>query len=195
MWLLVNVGGRPTPDGPPRERALMLKRCQICQFNSGITASRIGLATREKGRIDPVATQPISIPGELPSEIVALIDKVLGGFNNKDHALYNSAFGGDAVVIDGIAPYRWTGQNAQARWLSDAEKWLHDFGVESETLVCDKIVHAAVVGTYAYVVISATLHLKLKGGQSGSRPGILTFTFAKQGDEWKVGSQAWGRLS
>jgi ketosteroid isomerase-like protein len=99
------------------------------------------------------------------------------------------------VVIDGIAPYRWTGSNAQARWLSDAEKWLHDFGVEKETLVCDKIVHTAVVGTYAYVVILATLSLALNGGQSGSRQGILTFTFAKQDDEWKVGSQAWGRLS
>jgi len=128
-----------------------------------------------------------------------VIDKVLGGFNNKDSALYNSAFGADAVVIDGIAPYRWIGPNAQARWFSDAEKWLHDFGVEQETLVIDKIVHFAVVGTSAYVVISATLSLalslKLKGGQSGSRPGVLTFTLAKQGDEWKVGSQSWGRLS
>jgi hypothetical protein len=43
--------------------------------------------------------------------------------------------------------------------------------------------------------ISATLLLKLKGGKSGSRPGILTFTLAKQGDEWKVESPAWGRVS
>jgi len=131
------------------------------------------------------------MPSEVPSEIKALIDNLVGGFNNKDSALYNSAFGGYVVVIDGLAPYRWTGSNAQARWFSDAAKWLHDFGVENETLVCDKIVHAAVVGTYAYVVISVALHLKLKGGQSGSRPGILTVAFAKQGNEWKVGSQAW----
>ena len=142
-----------------------------------------------------MAAQPILMPSEVPSEIKVLIDNLVSGFNNKDSTLYNSAFGGDAVVIDGIAPYRWTGSNAQARWLSDAVKWLHDFGVESENLVCDKILHATVAGTYAYVVISATLHLKLKGGQSGSRPGILTLTFAKQGNEWKVGSQAWGRLS
>ena len=65
----------------------------------------------------------------------------------------------------------------------------------SRTIVCDKIVHAAVVGNYAYVVISATLFFELKGGQNGSKPGILTLTCAKQGDEWKVGSQAWARLS
>lgn len=142
-----------------------------------------------------MAAQPISRPNEPPPEIKALIDTVLGGFNRKDSVLYNSAFGGDVVVIDGIAPYRWTGPNAQARWFSDAEKWVQDFGVESETIVCDRIVHASVVGTHAYAVLSATLFFSLKGGHSGSNPGILTFTFAKQGDKWKVESQAWGRLS
>ena len=142
-----------------------------------------------------MAVQPIPMPNEAPAEINAVIDKLVSGFNNKDAVLYNSAFSGDAIVIDGIAPYRWTGPDAPAHWFSDAGKWLHDFGVENENLVCDKIVHAAVVGKSAYVVISATLHLKLKGGQSGSRPGILTLTFAKHGDEWKVGCQAWGRLS
>ena len=135
------------------------------------------------------------MPNETPADIKALIDNLVDGFNNKDFALYNSAFGEDAVIIDGIAPYRWTGSSAQDRWLSDAVKWLHAFGIEGENLVCDKIVHAAVVGKYAYVVISATLHLTLKGGQRDRRSGILTLTFAKQGDHWKVESQAWGRLS
>lgn len=120
---------------------------------------------------------------------------MLGGFNGKDSALYNSAFGEDAVVIDGIAPYRWTGPNARARWFLDAQKWVHDFGVETETLVSDRIVHSAVVVGHAYVFLSATLLFSLKGGRSGSIPGTLTFAFAKQGDAWNVGSQACGRLS
>lgn len=141
-----------------------------------------------------VATQPSFVPNKLPAEIKALIDTVLGGFNGKDSARYNSAFGRDVVVIDGIAPYRWTGPNAQARWFSDAEKWVHDFSVENENLVSDRIVHAAVGETHAYVVLSATLFFSVKG-ERGSRPGILTFTFAKQGEAWKVESQAWARLS
>lgn len=142
-----------------------------------------------------MAAQPNPMPNEPPAEIKAVIDTVLDGFNNKDSVLYNSAFSRDAIVIDGIAPYRWTGPNAPARWFSDAEKWVHEFGVENENIACDKIVHAAVVGTHAYVVLSATLSFSLKGGQTGSRPGILTFTFGKQGDKWKVESQSWGRLS
>ena len=141
-----------------------------------------------------MAAQPIPMPNEPPAEIRAVIDTVLRGFNNKDSVLYNSAFSGDAIVIDGIAPYRWIGPNAPARWFSGAEMWVHEFGVENENIKCDKIIHASVVGTHAYVVLSATLSFSFKG-QNGSRPGILTFTFAKQGDKWKVESQAWGRLS
>lgn len=109
--------------------------------------------------------------------------------------MYASAFSGDAVVIDGISPYLWTGQKAPARWFSDAEKWVHDFGIESETLVVDETVHGSVVGTHAYAVLSARLLFSLKSGERGNRPGILTFTFAKQGDQWKVAAQAWGRLT
>jgi ketosteroid isomerase-like protein len=135
-----------------------------------------------------------SVPNELPVEIKALIDTVLDGFNRKDSPQYNSAFSGDAVVIDGMAPYRWTGPGAPARWFTDAEKWAHEIAVENETIDCDRIVHAALVGTHAYAVLSATHSFRLKG-QSVSRPGILTFTFAKHVDQWKVDSQAWGRLS
>lgn len=142
-----------------------------------------------------MAAEPISIPKEPPVEIKAVIETLLHGFNSKDSMLYNSAFGADAVVIDGIAPYRWTGPNAQARWFSDAEKWMHDFGVENETIICDRIVHVTVVGTHAYVVLSATLFFNLKGGQRGSRPGILTFTLTKQVNDWKIETQSWARLS
>ena len=141
-----------------------------------------------------MAAQPIAIPTELPSQIKTLIDNLVGGFNNKDSTLYSSAFGGDVVVIDGMAPYRWTGPNAQGRWFADAEKWAHDLGVTDENIAYDKVVRADVVGTHAYVVLSANLSFTLKG-QRASRLGLLTFTFAKQAGEWKIESQAWGRLS
>ncbi|HXJ88720.1 MAG TPA: nuclear transport factor 2 family protein [Candidatus Binatia bacterium] len=141
-----------------------------------------------------MAAQPISMPTELPNEIKTVIDKLLSGFNNKDSALYSSAFGGEVVVIDGMAPYRWAGPNAQGRWFADAEKWAHDLGVADENIGYDKVIRADVVDKHAYVVLSANLSFTLKG-QRASRLGILTFTLAKQGGEWKIESQAWGRLS
>ena len=131
---------------------------------------------------------------EPPSEIKALIDTVLEGFNSKNASLYESAFDGEVVIIDGIAPYRWTGPNAQGRWFADAEKWAHELGVANENIAYDSVVHAQVDGTQAYAVLSATPSFALKG-QRASRRGILTFTFGKHGDKWRIESQAWGRLS
>ena len=89
-----------------------------------------------------MAAQTIPMPKEVPAEIRALIDAVLGGFNSRDSALYNSAFGGDVVIVDGMAPYRWTGLNAQGRWFADAEEWAHDLDVTDENIVYDRIVQA-----------------------------------------------------
>ena len=90
---------------------------------------------------------------------------------------------------------RWTGPNAQGRWFAEAEKWAHDLGVAEERIAYDKIITTAPSWVAsAYVVLSAMLFFSLKG-ERGNRPGFLTFTFAKQGDEWKIATQAWGRLN
>jgi hypothetical protein len=82
--------------------------------------------------------QLISTPTEAPAEIKALIDKALDGFNRRNSAQYNSAFGADIVIVDGMAPYRWTGPNAQGRWFADAEKWAHHLGVADEKIAYDR---------------------------------------------------------
>jgi len=141
-----------------------------------------------------LATQPSSPPVEPPSDIKAVVDKALGGFNRKDSELYSNAFVADAVIVDGMAPYRWTGPNAQGRWFADAERWAHELGVADESIAYDKFIRADVVDAHAYVVLAATLSFAIRG-QHARRLGILTFTLVKQGDEWKIESQAWGRLT
>ncbi|MES2221811.1 MAG: hypothetical protein V4587_12710 [Acidobacteriota bacterium] len=116
---------------------------------------------------------------EPPREITALID---------------TAFGGEVIVVGGMAPYRWTGPNAQGRWFADAEKWVHDLGVAAEKIEEEKIIHSEVVDMHAYIVLSAALSFQVKG-QPASRNGGLNFTFARKGNNWKIESQAWGRLS
>ena len=41
-----------------------------------------------------------------PTEIQALIDKHINAFNTQNVELFLSVFGDDAIIIDGIAPYR-----------------------------------------------------------------------------------------
>jgi len=133
------------------------------------------------------------VTGKLPTELQTLIDTHIKAFNTQDRELFISVFGDTAIIIDGIAPYRWLNLNAPAHWLDDVEKWREMYGATEEHLSYEMGV-CNVEGNYAYAVISGTLSVKLKG-QSVSRTGTLTYTFAKRGPTWKIEAQAWGLTS
>ena len=69
-----------------------------------------------------------------PAVIQTLNDAHINGFNTQDNDLFLSVFGDTAIIIDGIAPYRWLNPNAPANWLDDVEKWRENLGVTSEHL-------------------------------------------------------------
>jgi hypothetical protein len=128
-----------------------------------------------------------------PAEIQTLIDNHINGFNTHDHDLFLSVFGDTAIIIDGIAPYRWLNPNAPADWLADVEKWRENLGVTSENLSYE-MGFWNVEGSSAYAVISGTLTVTFKG-QSVVRTGTLAYTFANREGVWKIEAQAWGRTS
>ena len=128
-----------------------------------------------------------------PSEIQALIDAHVNAFNTQDDHLFLSLFGDTAIIIDGIAPFRWLNPNAPANWLKDVAKWRADLGVTHEHLSYE-MGFCSVEGSSAYAVISGTLTVTLKE-QPVVRTGTLAYTFAKYDGEWKIEAQAWGRTS
>ena len=128
-----------------------------------------------------------------PDEIQTLIDNHINGFNTHDNDLFLNVFGDTAIIIDGIAPYRWLNPNAPADWLADVEKWRENLGVTSENLSYE-MGFWNVEGSSAYAVISGTLTVTFKG-QSVVRTGTLAYTFANRDGVWKIEAQAWGRTS
>jgi hypothetical protein len=130
---------------------------------------------------------------EPPVEIQTLIDNHINGFNTHNHDLFLSGFGETAIIIDGIAPYRWLNPNAPDDWLADVEKWRENLGVTSENLSYE-MGFWNVEGSSAYAVISGTLTVTFKG-QSVVRTGTLAYTFANRDGVWKIEAQAWGRTS
>ena len=129
-----------------------------------------------------------------PREIQTLIENHINGFNTQNNELFLSVFGDTAIIIDGIAPYRWLNPNAPANWLADvsrsgARPWA------SHTSTCRTKWDS---GTWrardAYAVIAGTFTVTIKG-QTVARTGTLAYTFSKHGDEWKIDAQAWGRTS
>ena len=135
----------------------------------------------------------MTVTNTLPSEIQTLIETHINGFNTQDEDLFLSVFGDTAIIIDGIAPYRWLNPNAPANWLADVEKWRKDLGVTKEHLSYE-MGFWNVEGSSAYAVISGTLTLAVKG-QSVVRTGTLAYTFRNRDGVWKIEAQAWGRTS
>ena len=63
-----------------------------------------------------------------PTEIQTLIENHINGFNTQNIELFFSVFGETAIIIDGIAPYRWLNPNGPANWIADVEKWRETSG-------------------------------------------------------------------
>lgn len=131
--------------------------------------------------------------GRPPAEIESLIENHIKGFNDGNADLFLTVFGDTAVIIDGIAPYRWLNPDAPVKWLADVEKWRADLGVTYEHLSYE-IGFWNVEGSFAYAVVSGTLTVTI-GGQNVVRTGTLAYTFEKRGGAWKIDAQAWGRLT
>ncbi len=128
-----------------------------------------------------------------PAAIQALIDTHVQGFNAQDNDLFGSVFGDTAIIIDGIAPYRWLNPDAPANWLADVEIWRKNFGVTHEHLSYE-MGFWNVEGSSAYAVISGTLRITL-GDKTSVRAGTMAYTFANRDGVWKIEAQAWGRTS
>jgi hypothetical protein len=133
------------------------------------------------------------VTGKPPTAIQALIDAHINGFNTQDNDLFLNVFGDTAIIIDGIAPYRWLNPNAPANWLADVEKWRADLGVTYEHLSYE-MGFWNIEGSSAYAVLSGTLTVTIKG-RSVVRTGTLAYTFANRDGVWKIEAQAWGRTS
>ena len=132
---------------------------------------------------------------ELPDGIKVLIDTVFTAYNSKNRDLMSGIYGNDVVIVDGFAPFRWSGPTAFNNWWADAEKWLHTGGVEKEHLSNQGIMAWGLSGDRAYASISEILTITLKKGEQIIRPGTLTYSFAKTGEGWKAEGHTWGRLS
>ena len=107
--------------------------------------------------------------------------------------IFSSAFSGTAIIMDGIAPYRWLNPNAPGNWLADVERWRESLGVTKEHLSYE-MGFWNVEGSSAYAVVSGTLTVTIKS-QSIVRTGTLAYTFANRDGAWKIEAQAWGRTS
>src|ERR1700751_6156024 len=98
----------------------------------------------------------MAVTSKPPSEIQTLIEDHINGFNTQNIERFLGVFGDTAIIIDGIAPYRWLNPNAADNWLAEVEKWRENLGFSHEHLSYE-MGFWNVGGSNAYVVIAGTL--------------------------------------
>ena len=76
---------------------------------TAIATAALTLTTPVSLAQGPPKTTATSKP---PPEIQSLIDLHIKAFNTEDNEPFFSVFGDTAIIIDGIAPYRWLNPNA-----------------------------------------------------------------------------------
>jgi hypothetical protein len=149
-------------SGPTRRDILMVTSATLA--TAGLPAA---MAAPARAQSPTQGTKPT----EPPAEIMALINTALEAFNRKDAAVFNSVFGGDVVIVDGFAPFRWIGPDALARWWADAETWGKAGGVVKEHISFDGIRRTEVSGTRGYAVLFRDTYDHAESGPADNPTG------------------------
>lgn len=133
------------------------------------------------------ATAVCSVPANAgPAEdATAVVTASLDKFNAGDAAAFHAAHAPNAVIIDEVRPYLWTGVNASQRWLEDYMKDATAGGISGGRVDYASPIQASASGNAAYVVLP-TIYRMTQGGKNKSAAGTMTFVMTRVGNEWKI---------
>jgi hypothetical protein len=94
------------------------------------------------------------------------------------------------VIIDEIAPYRWSGAGAFDAWLGALAADSKAKGITDETVTISDPTRELVTGADAYVVVPAVYRFKQKGVAMAE---VAQFAFALHKGEagWKIAGWTW----
>jgi ketosteroid isomerase-like protein len=130
----------------------------------------------------PQAGQPLA-------PIMALAQSVLDAANANDPSRLAGLYTGDAIVIDELSPFTWTGPNAGAAWLTAVAQFL---AAKKSSLTASALAISEYRsnGDAAYMVQPLRVSV-VAGGKTNVELGTQTYTFRKVNGVWKISSAVW----
>ncbi len=128
------------------------------------------------------------------SALMAPIVTTFDAINAGNESSWNSAHTADAVILDNIAPYRWDGPGASAKWWAAFGTWM-----KTNNMTKPHITHQAIqfweqTGNRAYMVVP-TIFTAVQNGKPLTQTGTLTIVLVKMGAAWKAAGWTWGTTS
>src|SRR5262249_41115470 len=99
-------------------------------------------------------------------------------------------FTDDAVIIDEVTPFRWTGANAGIAWWQHVEKSLPPHSKLQATASAPSQFNFDREQDDAYMIQPLTINVTSRG-KSRVELGMQTYTFHKANGTWKISSATW----
>lgn len=120
-------------------------------------------------------------------DATAKVRSILEKFNTGDAEAFYAAHRDDAVIVDEVAPYLWSGSGAARRWVEDYTRHAQANGVSAGRVDTYAPLQATSDGQSAYIVLP-THYSFLQNGRKMVGKGNMTFVMMRSGDDWKIAS-------
>ena len=128
-------------------------------------------------------TDPAS---ELHAEILGFIDDV----NRGDMPAALARLTDDVCIVEDLAPFRWTGPGAGARWLTDMAGNGARLGVTAIAMTPGEPRRTELEGEHGYCILPG--RVTLEGPEVAlAEDGLLTFAMRREGGAWRISAFTW----
>ena len=96
-------------------------------------------------------------------------------------------------ILDGMAPHLWQGPTASQDWYRDVLIEGEQHGASDYFVKLGEPLHNSASGDSAYVVVPATMTLKIDGQQVSQTRAVLTVALRKLAEGWRITAWAWAK--
>jgi ketosteroid isomerase-like protein len=117
--------------------------------------------------------------------LLAPIDALVVAMNRSDDRAIAELMTRDAVIMDEVAPYRWTGPNAEEHWSHDDGQLIRKRGVTASHSARGMPTFVHRNATHAFVMVPLAYDYTV-GGKRQHETGLWTIVMVRTGEVWRI---------
>lgn len=121
------------------------------------------------------------------------VQSYIEAFNRGDAEGMAACFASNGSILDGMAPHLWVGPSATRDWWRDVLTEGSHLGASGYHATIGEPAHNNVTGDSAYLVVPASMTLKLKGQPIRQDGATFTFALKREGGDWRIAAWAWAK--
>lgn len=122
-----------------------------------------------------------------------VVRRYVDAFNRGDAQGMAECFASHGSILDGMAPHFWMGPSAPSDWYRDVLAEGEHLGAGEYHATLGEPAHNNVTGDSAYLVVPASMTLKLKGQPIRQDGATFTFALKREGGDWRIAAWAWAK--